>query len=258
MSALKPFIKSPVSRHLVVQNIAESIDFYITKLGFEAADNAVGEMPYPAVVNGPARIYFHTNTGAVDSTGPLRPAGSAMVFFEVGNVNDFYEWLRQNGLQPREPERLNWIKMEVMELTDPDGHRLWFGKSFHENMPEAMHTPSGTGQMRQIMPVYPCSDVTTAVLYYQQVMGFGVNYQQDDLGVLDRDNVRLLLVAKTQHEPGPGSCCVYIRDADELYQELKTQGAELLGEPVSYPWGLREFVAIDPDGNRTSFAQTFE
>jgi uncharacterized glyoxalase superfamily protein PhnB len=35
-------------------------------------------------------------------------------------------------------------------------------------------------------------------------------------------------------------------------------GANVQGEPVSQPWGLREFTVLDLEGNRLSFAQTFE
>nr|WP_295931797.1 VOC family protein [uncultured Dyadobacter sp.] len=253
-----PTIISPVSRHLVVSDVAASIAFYVDQLGFESVETLGTAIPFPAVALGAARIYFHTTDGAVDSTGPLRPVGSAMIFFEINDVMGFYEIFQKKGLTPTKPERVNWIKMALFEVSDPDGHRLWFGKSFHDDDPEQIHTPPGEGQLRQVMPAFPCADVPAAVMFYQQVMGFSVNYQQHDLGVMDRDSIRLLLVAKTQHEPGPCSCCVYIRNADELYQELKAKGANLPKEPVSQPWGLREFDTIDPDGNRITLAQTFE
>jgi uncharacterized glyoxalase superfamily protein PhnB len=49
-----------------------------------------------------------------------------------------------------------------------------------------------------------------------------------------------------------------VEDADALYEELQAKGAKLDGPPVSHPWGLRDFRAIDPEGNRITFAQTFE
>ena len=38
-------------------------------------------------------------------------------------------------------------------------------------------------------------------------------------------------------------------DAAALYADLLENGANLQGEPVSQPWGLREFRVIDPEGN---------
>jgi uncharacterized glyoxalase superfamily protein PhnB len=75
---------------------------------------------------------------------------------------------------------------------------------------------------------------------------------------MDRDDMRLLLIERTEHHTGIGSCCFYALDADALHAELVASGANVQGEPVSHPWGLREFKVLDLEGNRLSFAQTFE
>lgn len=49
-----------------------------------------------------------------------------------------------------------------------------------------------------------------------------------------------------------------MRDADALYAELAARGANVQGEPVSHPWGLRDFRVLDFEGNRITFAQPFE
>ena len=36
------------------------------------------------------------------------------------------------------------------------------------------------------------------------------------------------------------------------------KGANVRGEPVSHPWGLRDFRVIDLEGNEITFGQTFE
>lgn len=38
-------------------------------------------------------------------------------------------------------------------------------------------------------------------------------------------------------------------EVDSLYREWRDNGVEMLAEPESKPWGLREFTAADPDGN---------
>ena len=90
------------------------------------------------------------------------------------------------------------------------------------------------------------------------MLGFRINYQQHDLGVMDRDRITMLLIARTERHTGIGSAYVYIKDADALYAELRAKGANLQGEPVSYPWGLRDFAVLDLEGNRIVFGQTFE
>jgi predicted enzyme related to lactoylglutathione lyase len=117
----------------------------------------------------------------------------------------------------------------------------------------------GTGRrLQQIMPELPLSDVPAGVAHYRDVLGFSVNYQQHDIGVMDRDEVRLLLIARTDRHQGIGSCYVYVDDADALHAELVGKGANVQGEPISRPWGLREFRVLDPEGNQITFGQPFE
>ncbi len=108
------------------------------------------------------------------------------------------------------------------------------------------------------MPELPLDDVPAGVAHYRDVLGFRVNYQQHNIGVMDRDAVRLLLIARTERHRGIGSAYVYVESADALYAELRANGASVQGEPVSRPWGLREFEVLDPEGNRLTFGQPFE
>lgn len=253
-------ITSPVSRHLVVSDIARSVAFYCDVLGFDiASDTSKSSVPSLAeVVYGPARIQFYTQEGlVVDSSGPLSPRGSAMVFFEVDDVQKMHAAITARGGNPTRPEKVNWIKIALFEIRDPDGHALWFGRSYHEFYSN-LHTESGESQLRKIMPIIPLSDVPAGIAWYRDVLGFSINYAQHDLGVMDRDSVRLLLVARTPQHTGIASCDTYIRDADALYQELLAKGAHIPAPPVSQPWGLREFHVIDPEGNTLTFSQTFE
>lgn len=112
--------------------------------------------------------------------------------------------------------------------------------------------------LEKIMPELPLDDVAAGVSHYRDVLGFSVNYEQNDIGVIDRDSVRILLIARTKRHQGIGSCYVYVGDADALYAELVAKGANAQGKPISQPWGLREFSVLDPEGNRLTFGQPFE
>ena len=74
---------------------------------------------------------------------------------------------------------------------------------------------------------------------------------------MDRDDNTILLIVRTGRHSGIGSCYVYLRDADALHAELLAKGANVQGEPISYPWGLRDFRVLDLAGNRMTFGQTF-
>ena len=112
--------------------------------------------------------------------------------------------------------------------------------------------------LEKIMPGLPQTDVAAAVAHYRDIMGFRVNYQQHDIGVMDRDAVRVILIARTEEHSGIGSCYVYVADADALHAELVSKGARVLAPPVSRPWGLREFEVRDPENNSITFGQPFE
>jgi predicted enzyme related to lactoylglutathione lyase len=112
--------------------------------------------------------------------------------------------------------------------------------------------------LHKIMPELPLDDVPAGVAYYRDVLGFTINYQQHDIGVMDRDKVRLLLIARTERHRGIGSAYVYVEDADALHAELRAKGANVQGEPISEPWGLRQFHVLDLEGNQITFGQPFE
>jgi predicted enzyme related to lactoylglutathione lyase len=118
--------------------------------------------------------------------------------------------------------------------------------------------PDTMTEFQRVLPELPLDDVDAGVKYYREVLGFHVNYAQRDIGVMDRDDVRVLLIARTRAHRGVGSCYIYVSDADALHAELAGNGARVQGEPVSRPWGLREFAVLDPEGNRITFGQPFE
>jgi uncharacterized protein (TIGR02246 family) len=118
--------------------------------------------------------------------------------------------------------------------------------------------PPAALRVEKIMPELPVDDVAGAVAHYRDVLGFRTNYQQHDIAVMDRDAARILLIARTERHTGIGSCYVYVSDANALHAELTARGANVQAEPVSRPWGLREFPVLDPYGNRITFGQPFE
>jgi catechol 2,3-dioxygenase-like lactoylglutathione lyase family enzyme len=249
-------IENPVMRFLAVANVDRSIAFYRDALGFEVKQQ---EGRIEATL-GPARIQFGKQgygPGDFEFRNPQQP-GTMILFLQCDDVVAARTAFRARGASPSEIEKVNWIKMRMFEIRDPDGNVLWFGQSYHKRQDSPSRRDSQPHGLRQALPELPFDNVPAAVRYYRDVLGFRINYQQDDLGVMDRDAITVLLIARTERHKGIGSFGTYVSDVDALYAELLANNARILGEPVSHPWGLRNFIVLDLEGNRITFSQTFE
>lgn len=247
-----PRITAPVSRVLGTRDLARAVAFWREVLGF-AVHSSATESGAVELVSGAARISLGASDWSPDGAGGAQPPGTAIVFFETSDVAGMREAVAARGGAPSPIEKANGIKMQLFQVRDPDGHTLWFGQSYQVETPARPQAMVYKG-----MPELPFDDVPSAVRHYREVLGFTVNYEQPDIGVMDRDRARVLLIARTPAHRGIGSAFFYIRDADELYAELLERGADIEDEPVSRPWGIREFVVRDAEGNRLTFGQTFE
>jgi len=247
-------IASPAMRYVAVASLDRMEMFYRDVLGFKIKQHG----DEAEAIRGPVRIRFGKAGFSPGDWSTVRPPGSAVLFLETGDVETAHAELRRRGGAPSEIEKVNWIKMRMFEIRDPEGNVLWFGQSYHEQTDSPSRRKAQPRGLRQALPELPFDDVAAAIAYYRDVLGFGISYQQDDLGVMYRDAVTILLIRRTEHHKGIGSCEFYVEDADALFDELQAKGAKLDGPPVSHPWGLRDFRTVDPEGNRITFAQTFE
>ncbi len=240
-----PALSAPVSRRLPVADVRRSVAFYRDVLGFELRSTARdgGRAGAVQLVRGPVAIEVVAGEAVT----------AAVVFLQTVDVAALHAAVRARGGRPGQPQRVNWINYEVFEVRDPDGHTLGFGQSFHQ---AGLRRPKGL--LEDALPELPCADVAAGVRHYVQALGFSINYEQEGLGVMQREEVTLLLLPRSADRPGPGGAEFYVRDADALHAELVGRGARVQGEPVSHPWGLRDFLVLDLDGNRLTFAQPFE
>jgi len=251
-----PEIDAPAVRFLAVSDLGRSVAFYRDVLGFVVTE----EQGAAEAVLGPARILLGNegySPGDLAYETPKRP-GAAVLFLQTGDVAATHAAIRARGAGPSEIEKVNWIKMQMFEIRDPDGNVIWFGQTYHVDQDSPSRRGSQPRGLQQALPELPFDNVTAAIAYYRDVLGFRINYQQEDVGVMDRDAITVLLIARTGQHKGIGSFEAYVADADALHTELSAKGAHILGPPVSHPWGLRDFRVLDLEGNRITFAQTFE
>lgn len=112
-------IESPVPV-LQVEDVARSIDWYASVLGFEA-DPFPGEPPYSFAIlrRDCAEIMLQCNESAV---GDNQHAGwSVYLRMAGGQLLEFAETVRKHTELVREPERMFYGQVEF-EVVDPDGY----------------------------------------------------------------------------------------------------------------------------------------
>lgn len=96
--------------------------------------------------------------------------------------------------------------------------------------------------------------------FYVDGLGFSVDWEHrfepgfPVFAQVTRDGLSLFL---TEHEgdcrPG-GAAYIIVPDVDALYREITGRGVRPAEAPEDAPWGTREMLVIDPDGNRLRFA----
>jgi predicted lactoylglutathione lyase len=108
------------------------------------------------------------------------------------------------------------------------------------------------------VPEIPVRDIDSAAAYYQNTLGFAVDWRDDDLGLagISRGNCRMFLAnrqfRKRYGNVGPTLTWLNLdskEEVDELYRVWSASKARLLSASESKPWGLHEFTAADLDGN---------
>jgi uncharacterized glyoxalase superfamily protein PhnB len=111
----------------------------------------------------------------------------------------------------------------------------------------------------QAVPEIPVSNVEKAAEYYVNVLGFRVDWgdEQGGIGGISQGECRIFLTNARFRESYGNAGLVVIwlnlsskREVDELYQRWREAGARILAEPEDKPWHLREFRVGDLDGNQ--------
>ena len=114
-------------------------------------------------------------------------------------------------------------------------------------------------QLPGAVPEIPVSDVAAATEYYRDKLSFSVDWLAADIALagISRDRCRLFLAGPSfRAECGNTSpVLTWLNlsskgEVDELHRVWRATEAILLSDPESKPWGLHEFTAADPDGNR--------
>jgi uncharacterized glyoxalase superfamily protein PhnB len=120
-------------------------------------------------------------------------------------------------------------------------------------------------ELHGVQPVLRVADVSAAITFYRDVLGFEVDFIAGDPPVHarvssgDRERgyaVRLRLIPRGDDAAEQGRSYDWIHvgsDLDGLFEKYRAAGVEIVSAPIDQPWGLREFRIHDLDGHLHCF-----
>lgn len=119
---------------------------------------------------------------------------------------------------------------------------------------------SAAPAIRSAIPVLPVLDIDRTLAFYQDKLDFKTiaNYADQGCAIVERDGVQLHFW-KTDNDrlPPQSSCRVNVTGIETLYAECERQGIiHPNGRLSEKPWGLKEFVVLDPCGNGIFFQES--
>ena len=118
---------------------------------------------------------------------------------------------------------------------------------------------------QHVVPVFQVANLGAALAFYRDVLGFEEdfrfgNYAGVKLGAINLHLAEQIAGGRSEYTKPLGSGIAYIfcDEVDGYYEQIKKRGARTRYAPQDFPYGLREFMAIDLDGNHLAFGSEIE
>jgi catechol 2,3-dioxygenase-like lactoylglutathione lyase family enzyme len=121
----------------------------------------------------------------------------------------------------------------------------------------------GRSDPREGVAAFAVGDLEASLDYYQNQLGFEVAFRWGDpayfAGVC-RGAVTIHLTSAEDRRAAIGlsTLSLFVGDADAAHRDLVERGAHVTVEIDDRPYGLRDFMVEDPDGNRLAFGSVLE
>ena len=108
-------------------------------------------------------------------------------------------------------------------------------------------------------PGIPVRDIEQALAFYRDALGMTVTFTNGDpvgFVILERDAAEVHLTLAPTHRAGTHNVAhLMVSDAAVVHDRLIEHGARIVKGVRDHDFGLRAFVAADPDGNRLDIAE---
>ena len=109
----------------------------------------------------------------------------------------------------------------------------------------------------RVAPSVPVADMNRALRFYRDVLGFTVSFTNGSpvsFAVIQQGDVRLHLGVQPD-TAGSLHAHLMVDELDPVYERLQQAGATIRQGPKVQPWGLRDIIVADPDGNTFEIAE---
>jgi catechol 2,3-dioxygenase-like lactoylglutathione lyase family enzyme len=115
-----------------------------------------------------------------------------------------------------------------------------------------------------LAPQFLVNDLGIALAYYQERLGFAVDFVHDDFyASVSRDGCTIHLkeapktVADRAHRKANEhlDAQISVRGIEALEGEFRAKGAQIIRSLEARPWGVRDFYVEDPDGYILCFSE---
>lgn len=116
---------------------------------------------------------------------------------------------------------------------------------------------SGLVECSAVYPTLAVPNVTESCNWYVEKLGFSIRFLWGDP---PRHGAVLLGNAcvhfwEARAQLGENWLYFNVSSVDGMYQRAKESGVDILKSPEDYPWGMREFNAVDLNGYNIRFGQ---
>ena len=108
---------------------------------------------------------------------------------------------------------------------------------------------------QNVAPVFQVADLEKAITHYTDVFGFAEDFRFGDYAGIKLGNACLHICGHSIHARpiGGGTVYIFCDEIDSYYDDIVKKGAHVKSEPQDYPYGMRDFMAVDIDGNHLAF-----
>ena len=117
--------------------------------------------------------------------------------------------------------------------------------------------------LNSINPLIPGGEeVEKTIAFYEQQLGFKcIHYEGDpiNMAIVRRDSAQIFLLKNGDQDLAEGtSLRINVNQIEQLYAEFQAKGGEMIhpnGKLETKPWGMKEFVVLDPAGVCLTFCE---